>query len=119
MTHQIHEQVLNQLEHLKSLVDAEKRLEEKCSVWGIPYTPSNRKQEDIELYEDYKREIERNGDKNLLIVARLKGDYSYGLDRAITYAFARRYVYDDCLVHRFAGGGELLLREDQVKKVMC
>jgi hypothetical protein len=110
----IHEQVKMQLEYLKGWVEAEKEMERRCDMWGIPYTPSRRKWEDIDNYEKYKREVEQNGDKNLLVMVRLKGGYvnMYGV-----YPFARRYVHEEYLVYRFPNGGELLLKENEVEIV--
>jgi len=108
----MHEQVRKQLEHLKYWVNAESKYEEDCERWGIPYTPSRRKWEDIELYEEYKREVEKNGDKNLLVMVKMNGDGMYGV-----YPFARRYVHEPYLVHRTEHGAEVLVREDEVKVV--
>lgn len=108
----VHEQVQKQLEYLKYWVDAEVKQEKMCNEWGIQYTPSRRKWEDISLYEDYKREVEQNGDKNLLVMVKMWGDGMYG-----TYPFARRYVYEPYLVHRTKHGAEILLREDEVEVV--
>ena len=115
MEYNIHEQVKKQLEYLKYLVDSEIKNEEDCKEWGIPYTPSRRKYENISLYNEYKKEIERNGDKNLLVIVELNGNGNstlYGV-----YPFAKRYVCEDYLVHRFEHGGELLFREDEVKQI--
>lgn len=111
----IHVQVKIQLEHLKSCVDAEVENEKRCKEWGIPYTPSRRKWLDISLYEEYKREIEKNGDKNLLVMVKMWGDD--GINMYGTYPFARRYAYESYLVHRNEYGGEVLLREEEVKVV--
>ena len=108
----IHEQVRKQLEHLKYWVDAEIENERRCKAWNIPYTPSRRKWEDISLYEDYKKEVEKNGDKNLLVMVKMNGDHMYGV-----YPFARRYAYEPYLVHRTAHGTEILLREDEVTTI--
>lgn len=110
MKHMIHEQVKMQLAYLKYWVDAEVIQEELCKKWGTRYTPSRRKWEDIELYEAYKREIEKNGDKNLLVMVKMCGDGMYG-----TYPFARRYVNEEYLVHRNDYGGEILVRESEVR----
>ena len=111
----IHEQVKKQLEHLKYWVDAEVKHEEDCKRWGIPYTPSRRKWEDLELYEAYKREVEKNGDKNLLVMIKMNGED--GINIYGVRPFARRYVNQNYLVHRTVHGGEILLREDKVKVV--
>lgn len=108
----VHEQVKMQLAHLKYLVDAETKRKEECDMWGIKYTPSNRKWADIELYKAYKDEVERNGDKNLIVMVKLCGDG--GLNMYGTYPFARRYVHEEHLVYR-DGCGEVLLKEGEVK----
>lgn len=112
MDHVIHEQVEKQLQYLKAWVDSEVKHKEDCKKWGIRYTPSRRKWEDIDLYQDYKAEIEKNGDKNLLVMVKMWGDGMYG-----TYPFARRYVYQPYLVYRNEYGGEVLVREDEVEVV--
>ena len=109
MEHTVHEQVQKQLEYLKRWVDAEAESEANCKKWGIPYTPSRRKWEDISLYEDYKREIEKNGDENLLVMVGMNGED--GINMYGTYPFARRYVHQDYLVHRTQHGTEVLIRE--------
>lgn len=63
----MHEQVQMQLDYLKRLVDEEKENERRCKEWKIPYIPSNRKWENIQNYENYKEEIEKNGDKICLL----------------------------------------------------
>lgn len=109
----IHEQVKKQLEYLKYWVDAEVEAEIRCKEWIIPYSPSRRKWEDISLYEEYKREIEENGDKNLLVMVKLNGED--GINIHGIYPFARRYVYEPYLVHRTLHGAKILLREDEVQ----
>ena len=111
----VHEQVQMQLAHLKYWVDAEVEAERRCKEWGIKYTPSRRKWEDIELYEDYKKEVEKNGDKNLLVMVKMWGED--GINMYGTYPFARRYVHQDYLVHRTVHGPEVLLREDNAKVI--
>lgn len=113
MEHLVHEQVTRQLAHLKSCVDAEIEAENRCKEWNIPYTPSRRKWEDISLYEEYKREVEKNGDKNLLVMVKMWGDD--GTNMYGTYPFARRYVHKEYLVHRNEYGGEVLLKESEAK----
>lgn len=113
MGYAVHEQVARQLAHLKSCVDAEIEAEKRCKEWNIPYTPSRRKWEDISLYEEYKREIEKNGDKNLLIMVKMSGED--GINMYGTYPFARRYVYKKYLIHRTEHGAEILVKEDEVK----
>ena len=109
----IHEQVQKQLKYLKMLVDGEIENERRCKEWGIKYTPSRRKWKDIELYEDYKNEIEKNGDKNLLLTVKMNGVDAinmYGI-----YPFARRYVHEPYLIHRTEHGTEILFREDEIQ----
>lgn len=113
MEYVVHEQVVRQLTHLKSCVDAEIEAEKRCKKWNIPYTPSRRKWENISLYEEYKREVEKNGDKNLLVMVKMWGDDGINLYGA--YPFARRYVHQDYLVYRTEHGAEVLVRADQVK----
>lgn len=113
MEYKIHEQVKIQLAYLKSWVDAEIEAEKRCKEWNIPYTPSRRKWEDIYLYEEYKREVEKNGDKNLLVMVKVNGED--GINIYGIRPFARRYVNQDYLVHRTVHGGEILFREDKVK----
>lgn len=114
MEYEIHEQVRKQLAYLKSLVDAEIETEKRCKEWNVSYTPSRRKWEDISLYEEYKREIEKNGDKNLLVMVKMHGEN--GIKMYGTYPFARRYVYEEYLVHR-KDYGEILFRESEVKVI--
>ena len=111
----IHEQVQKQLEHLKYWVDAENRHEQQCKEWGVRYTPSRRKYENIWLYEEYKNEIELNGDKNLLVMVKMNGED--GINMYGTYPFARRYVHKEYLIHRNDYGGEILLKESEVKTI--
>lgn len=113
----IHEQVKKQFEYLKSLVDSEKKREEQCKKWNITYEPSRRKWVNIDDYEEYKKEIEKNGDRNLLVMVHLNGND--GINMYGTYPFARRYVdmrYGDYfLVHRNNSGGELLFMESEAE----
>lgn len=113
----IHRQVLMQLAYLKYWVDAEIENEERCKKLGIPYTPSRRKWEDISLYNAYKREIEKNGDKNLLVMVNM--DKEKYRTKGIQ-PFARRYVHMSYgtyfLVHR-TEHAEILLREDEAEIV--
>lgn len=112
----IHEQVQKQLNKLKASVDYEKKEEEMCKRNGWTYTPSRRKWEDINNYEAYKAEIEKNGDKNLLVMVKLNGDWvnMYGV-----YPFARRYVGESYLVHYCTDGTgtELLCKDYDVEIV--
>jgi hypothetical protein len=115
MEHMIHEQVEKQLQYLKYCVDSEAKHEEDCKKWGIRYTPSRRKWEDIDLYQDYKREIEKNGDKNLLVMVKMHGDD--GINMYGTYPFARRYVHEPYLVYVTERGTRILAREDELEIV--
>lgn len=112
----IHEQVKMQLEYLKYWVDAEKKNEEDCKKWGIKYTPSRRKWTNIDNYELYKAEVEKNGDKNLLVMVKLSGEN--GINMYGTYPFARRYKNEGYLVHRTEHGAEILLNEDTARIVV-
>ena len=112
---QVHEQVQKQLDYLKIWVDAEKNDEERAKQLGIPYTPSRRKWVNIEQYESYKKEVEKNGDKNLLVWVDMRGEKGIPLF-GIT-PFARRYTNDyELLVHR-TGTAEILVRRSEVKVV--
>jgi hypothetical protein len=113
MENVIHEQVKKQLAYLKYWVDAEVIQEELCKTWKTRYTPSRRKWENIELYEAYKKEIEKNGDKNLLVMVKMRGEN--GINMYGIYPFARRYAHQDYLVHRTVHGTEILLKEDEVE----
>lgn len=112
---QVHEQVQKQLDYLKIWVDAEKNDEELSKKLGISHTPCRRKWIDIANYEAYKKEIEKNGDKNLLVMVDMNGERGIQLFGIVP--FARRYVDDyELLVHR-TGTAEILFRRDQVKVV--
>lgn len=110
MDYTVHEQVKRQLEYLKYWVDAENKEEENCKKWNIRYTPSRRKWENIHLYNEYKKEVEKNGDKNLLVMVKMRGED--GINMYGTYPFARRYVGGNHLVHRHKNGGEVLMKEE-------
>lgn len=110
----IHKQVQMQLDHLKCWVDNEKEMEERCKKSNISYNPSRRKWENIEQYEAYKKEVEQNGDKNLLVKIRMKGEG--GISMYGVYPFARRYIHPrELLVYRTKHGAEVLLKEDDVE----
>ena len=111
----IHEQVKKQLEHLKYWTDAEKKQEEDCKKWGIPYTPSRRKWINIDNYELYKAEVEKNGDKNLLVMVKMNGEN--GINMYGVYPFARRYKNEEYLVHRTKYGTEILAKESECNVV--
>ena len=112
---QVHEQVQKQLDYLKIWVDAEKHDEELSKKLGISHTPCRRKWIDIANYEAYKKEIEKNGDKNLLVMVDMDS-----VDKVCITGvkpFARRYVNDyDLLVHR-TGTAEILVKRSEVKVV--
>lgn len=114
----IDEQVQKQLEYLKSLVDMEEREKKNCKKWNLPYTPSRRKWIDIDNYNEYKNEIEKNGDKNLLVMAKFnqKGCTLNGK----ILPFARREAHMSYgtyfLIHR-TGHGDLLMREEDAETI--
>lgn len=113
----IDEQVLKQLEYLKLLVDCEIKHEADCKKWEIPYEPSRRKRTDICEYEYYKKEIDKNGDKNLLVIGKLIGIGSgvhTTLDGKI-FHFARRYVGSNLLVHKLKNGADLFVSKDDIE----
>jgi hypothetical protein len=112
----IHEQVRMQLEYLKSSVDGEIEREARCKELGITYTPSRRRQINIDNYEMYKEEIEKNGDKNLLVMVYLNGED--GIRMYGTYPFARRYKNEGYLVHKNEYGTRFLLHEDEARIVV-
>lgn len=112
----IHEQVQKQLDYLKMWVDGEEKHKKECEKWKLPYIPSMRKWENERQYKEYLKEIETNGDKNLLVMVKLCGDD--GINMYGIYPFARRYV-DDCelLVHRTRYGTEILVKRSECKVV--
>ena len=112
----IHKQVEMQLEYLKYWVEMERKNEEDCKRWGIPYTPSRRKWTNKDNYELYKEEVEKNGDKNLLLMVRLNGEDGIGMYGV--YPFARRYKNEKCLIHRTEYGAEILLNEETAKIIV-
>lgn len=107
----VHEQVARQLAYLKSWVDAEIEDEKRCKEWNIPYTPSKRREENAFLYKEYKEEVEKNGDKNLLVMVKMCGDD--GINMYGVYPFARRYAHEEYLVYRDKYGGEVLIKESE------
>lgn len=115
----MHEQVQQQLDYLKYLVDIEIKQEERCKKLGIRYTPSIRKWIDIDNYNEYKKEIERNGDKNLIVMVKINGKTSLSYGKILP--FAKREVHMSYgtyfLVHRTKDGAELLMREDEAEVV--
>ena len=96
----IHPQVQLQLQYLKDWVDGEAREKQLCEKWDIPYSRSRTADENEYEYEMYRREIENNGDKNLLVYVKVKTDYGHDI-----VPYARRYITSDykrgLLVHRF------------------
>ena len=74
MGNNIHEQVKMQLEALRYWVDAEEKNKERCKKWNIPYIPSNRAWINIDNYNLYKEEINKNGDKNLIVMVKMNGE---------------------------------------------
>lgn len=112
---QVHEQVQKQLDYLKIWVDAEKNDEELAKRLGIPHTQSRRKWIDIANYESYKEEIEKYGDKYLLVMVDMDS-----VDKTCITGvkpFARRYAHDsEHLVHR-TGTAEILVKRSEVKVV--
>ena len=69
----------------------------------------------IELYEAYKKEVEKNGDKNLLVMVKMWGED--GINMYGTYPFARRYVREEYLVRRTQYGTEILCKESEANIV--
>ena len=111
-----HEQVQKQLDYLKAWVDGEEKRKKDCEEWKIPYTPSNRKWENERQYKEYLKEIETNGDKNLLVMVRFRGDD--GINMYGVYPFARRYADNwELLVHRTEYGTEILVKRSECEIV--
>lgn len=106
----VHEQVKMQLNCLMSRVKYEEEEEMRCKKTNSQYIPSRRKWADQIEYEEYKNEIEKNGDKNLLVMIKLtKEDGHY---RTETLPFARRRVREDRYVHRKNNGMTQILISD-------
>lgn len=63
----IHEKVQERLNYLKSLVDGQEEHRQNCKNWGLPWIPPMTYGLNICNYENYLKEIEKNGDKNLLV----------------------------------------------------
>ena len=78
---------------------------------GLPYEPSRRKLTNEKEYNDYLKEIEINGDKNLLIMVELHGENNtnmYGV-----YPFVKRSVNnDENLIYRTEYGTEILIHKE-------
>ena len=102
MKYAVHGQVARQLAYLKSCVDVEIEDEKICKKLNVPYTPSNRKWENISLYEEYKREVEKNGDKNLLVMVKMWGDN--GIDITKNHMDCGMKIYDSEEQDTHAGG---------------
>lgn len=109
----IHEQVLMQLAELKYWVLAEEASKKRCEEIEVPYVPSRRREENRYQYNEYKREIEENGDKNLLVM--VKSHVAKGVK-----PFARREVHMSYgtyfLIHR-TDKAEILVREDEAEVI--
>ena len=112
----IHEQVQKQLNYLKCRVEGEKKREMTCKEWGLPYEPSRRKLTDEKEYNDYLKEIEINGDKNLLIMVELHGEDNtnmYGV-----YPFVKRSINNENnLIYRTKYGAEILIQKNKHKVI--
>lgn len=110
----VHRQVLLQLAYLRYLVFCEEERKENCKKWGVPYSPSRCAGEDRENYTSYKREVDLNGDKNLLVMVDMK--YT-DLHATGVRPFARRKTRmsfgTSFLIHR-SGQCDILLREDEI-----
>ena len=106
----LNEQVQKQLEHLKYLVDGEVEREKSCKEWGIPYTPSRTKYYNIDTYNNYKNEIEKNGDKNLIVKVNFTNGSQINLFGI--YSFARRYINEPYLVYRI-NTNDILINENE------
>lgn len=113
----MHEQVQKQLDFLKSLVDGEEKRKEDCKKWNITYTPSRRKWVDIDNYNEYKREIEKNGDKNLLVMAKFNMNDCTLCGKILP--FARREAHMSFgtyfLIHRTEDDCHLLMDESSAE----
>ena len=108
----IHPQVAKELEYYRRIADS-------------PYNKGCRREyENIDNYKEYQKEIDRNGDKNLLVYGRFSNpnEYrGYTVDKIkknnkVVYAvpFARRYKDSDLLVHRPDSGGEILVNIEDI-----
>ena len=116
-TNKVHEQVQKQLENLKSWVDGEEKHKKECKEWNLPYIPSNRKEENERQYKEYLEEIEKNGDKNLIVKVKMKGND--GINMYGIYTFVRRYADDyEHLIYRTENGVEILLKRSKVEIVI-
>ena len=110
----IHEQVEKQLDYLKSCVDGEEKRKQECKEWNLPYIPSTRKWENERQYKEYLNEIEKNGDKNLIVMVRMKGND--GINMFGVFPFVRRYADDlEHLVYRTKHGTEILYKRSEVE----
>lgn len=108
----IHPQVAKELEYYRRTAES-------------PYNKGSRREyENIDNYKEYQKEIDRNGDKNLLVYGRFSNPNEYRRytvdeikkNNKIVYAvpFARRYKDSDLLVHRPDSGGEILVNIEDI-----
>ena len=113
----IHEQVQQQLEYLKYWVDAEIKNEKQCKEWNIPYTPSRRKWIDIDNYNEYKKEVENNGNKNLIVMVKINKKTSLSYGKILPFAKREAHMSYGTyfLIHRIKNGAELLITEDEAE----
>lgn len=100
----IHPQVQMQLDYLR------RNAEDKYNKG------SRREYENIDNYKWYQKEIDTNGDKNLLVKGKLKDPYQFR-DMFGVQPFARRYKNSDLLVHRTARGSEILVNIEEIDVV--
>jgi hypothetical protein len=108
----IHPQVAKELEYYRRIAES-------------PYNKGSRREyENIDNYKEYQKEIDRNGDKNLLVYGRFSNPNEYRRytvdeikkNNKVVYAvpFARRYKDSDLLVHRPDSGGEILVNIEDI-----
>lgn len=113
----INKQIQQQLDYLKYLVDMEVNEKKNSDKWNLPYTPSRRKWLDIENYNEYLKEIEKNGEKNLLVMVKLNMD-GCKLNGEIL-PFARREAHMSYgtyfLIHRTKNGADILVMENEAE----
>ena len=112
----IHEQVQKQLNYLKYRVENEKKREITCNKWGLPYEPSRRKLTNEKEYNDYLKEVNTNGDKNLIVMIELHGEDNinmYGV-----YPFVKRSINNENnLIYRTKYGTEILIQKNKNKVI--
>lgn len=99
----IHPQVLMQLEYLRGNAESEHN------------KGSRREYENIYDYKEYQKEIDRNGDKNLLVMGKFQDPYQFRMFGV--KPFARRYKDSELLVHRPGTGGDVLVRIEDINVV--